>query len=100
MSDPFRFDFDSIRKAHEHNRQEWQRCASDPPMRSAEVGDRVLVNALLVNRGFEWIRLEGKVVEVADTAYRVEYADEKHCLTGGTLTEWVHRFAVTDVLGK
>lgn len=89
-----------IHKAHERNRAEWHRCAADPPMRSAEIGDHVLVNALLVNRGFEWIRLEGKVVEVADTAYAVEYIKQRHPVTGETITEWVHRFAVTDVLGK
>lgn len=88
--------FSRIDDHHAQRRAEFDKLAADPPARSAEVGDRVLLACGAIGRGFEWERVEGIVQEVADTAYRVkfkkDYDKDYHDL-------WVHRFIVTDVLG-
>lgn len=90
---------EAIRRAdqdYERRRQLFEKLSLDPP-RAADVGERVLVAASLVGRGYEWARLEAEVLEVADTAYRVRYTTYK--LAGKPVEEWVHRLVVTDVIG-
>lgn len=93
------FDFDAIERARQARRDEFEKLACEPCMKSANEGDRVLVAAGPVGRGFEWMRHEAIVLEVADTAYRVRYTDYKSIVNDGPVEEWVHRFVVTDVLG-
>lgn len=88
---------DRIDRVHDKRRQEFEKLACEPCLKSASVGDRVLVAAGPNGRGFEWERLEAVVIEVADTAYHVRYTRKE---TYPELQEaWVHRFTVTDVLG-
>ena len=91
------FDFDAIDRHHKKRRDEFEKLAMDPPAKSAEVGDRVLIAAGPVGRGFEWERLEAVVLEVADTAYQVRFTKRK-TIYGESDEDWVHRFCVTDVL--
>lgn len=89
--------FDGINRYHEKRRSEFERLACEPCIKAAEVGDRVLVSAGAAGRGFEWERLEAVVIEVADTAYKLEFIGRD--LNGKPDTGWIHKFIVTDVLG-
>lgn len=91
--------WERIYRAHAQRRAEFEKLAMDQPAKSAEVGDRVLVSAGPAGRGFEWERLEAVVLEVADTAYKVRFTNRK-TIHGDPDEDWVHRFAVTDVLAK
>lgn len=88
--------FSGIDEHHARRRAEFEKLAMDPPSRSAVVGDRVLASAGVIGHGFDWERLEGVVIEVADTAYRVRFLETS---IADSFEKWVHRFAVTDVLG-
>ena len=88
--------FGGVDDYHKKRRAEFEKLAAHPPAQSAEVGSRVLVSAGVLGMGFEWERLEGVVLEVADTAYNVRLKDKYH--DDRTKDMWVHRFAVTDVL--
>ena len=92
--------FKSIDAHHKKRADAFEKLATDPCAKSAEVGDRVLVSAGVVGRGVDWARLECVVREVADTAYKVEFLTYKKFGTNANDVDWVHRFAVTDVLGK
>jgi hypothetical protein len=89
--------FDILNKHHQQRRREFEKIACEPCMTPASVGDRVLVSAGPLGRGFEWKRIEGTVIEVADTAYRIEFGRRRY--TDEPDIEWVHKFCVTDVLG-
>lgn len=90
--------FGGVDDYHNKRKAEFEKLATDPPAQSAEVGSRVLVSAGVIGRGFEWERIEGTVIEVADTAYHVRLKDKYNA--DRTNDMWVHRFAVTDVLVK
>ena len=92
--------FERIDEYHNKREQEFEKLAIDPPARTAEVGDRVLVSAGVLGMGFEWERLEATVIEVADTAYHIRFKDKKEYGTYYSKEVWAHRFAITDVLGK
>ena len=85
---------------HKRRADAFNKLASDPCLKSAGVGDRVLVSAGVVGRGMDWARLECVVLEVADTAYKVEFLTYKAFESKDNEVDWVHRFAVTDVLAK
>jgi hypothetical protein len=86
--------FKSIERYHAKRRSEFEKLACEPCLTEASVGDRVLVSAGAAGRGFEWERLEAVVLEVADTAYKLEFVGR-----GYTDIGWIHKFIVTDVLG-
>ena len=90
--------FERIDEYHDKRKRQFEKLAADPPMASAEVGNRALVSAGVVGMGFEWERHEVVILEVADTAYRVRFKDEKEFQSDELKEMWVHRFAVTDVL--
>ena len=90
--------FKSIDDHHKRRKDEFDKLACEPCLKSANVGDRVLVSSGVVGRGFPWQRLECRVLEVADTAYKVDFVTRKTYGTNEPDIDWVHRFAVTDVL--
>ena len=89
--------FSDIDKYHEKKRKEFEKLACEPCLTPANVGDRVLVGAGPAGRGFEWQRLEAVVLEVADTAYKLNFVDR--AINGKPDIAWIHKFIVTDVLG-
>jgi hypothetical protein len=88
--------FDEALSYQERRRREFERLACDPCLTEAKVGDRVLVSAGPVSRGFEWERLEAVVMEVADTAYKLLFVGRSK--NGKDDIGWIHKFIVTDVL--
>ena len=90
--------WDSVDNHHAKRRGEFEKLACEPCLTPAKVGDRVLVGAGPAGRGFEWERLEAVVLEVADTAYRLEFVGRG--FDGTPDIAWIHKFVVTDVLGK
>lgn len=89
--------FDSVERYQNRRRDDFNKLACEPCMTPANVGDRVLVSAGPAGRGFEWQRLEAVVLEVADTAYRVNFVHRHY--DGKPDIDWIHKFIVTDVLG-
>jgi len=90
--------FKSVDDYHRKREDEFNKLVCEPCLKSANVGDRVLVSSGVVGRGFAWERLECLVMEVADTAYKVNFVTRKCYSTNEPDISWVHRFAVTDVL--
>lgn len=88
-----------IDASHKKQRDEFHKLCCEPCLTEAKVGDRVLVSGGPIGFGFEWTRFEVIVLEVADTAYHLEFVTETHPITKEKKRKWVHRFAVTDVLG-
>ncbi len=90
--------FQSADDYHEQRRRAFEKLATDPPCEEVVVGSRVLLSAFVLGMGLDGIVLEAKVLEVADTAYYVQFKDRLEFGTKKLQEEWIHRVAVTDVL--
>lgn len=88
--------FDGVERRWNQRKDEFKKLACEPCLDEVFVGSRVLLSAGVLGRGFEWERKEATVLEVASTAYFVRFAEMNH--NGEPDEQWVHRFAVTDVL--
>lgn len=98
MSEWFNFGgmFDGIHKAHEQKKAEFDKLVADQSMILPNVGDRVVVAAGPLSRGFEWIRLEAVVLEVGQSSYKVRFTKDR--FDGTPDEEWVHPALITDVI--
>lgn len=94
----FEIDWSAINRRNEKLDSEFIRLAAEPCQKLATVGDRVLVAGGLIGRGHAWVRLEGLVLETADTACRVRFVGRE--FKGEPDETWVHNVLITDVLGK
>lgn len=90
--------FEGIERHKEKMRAAFEKLAADPCKKNAEIGDRVLVSAGPIGKGFEWERLEAKVLDIADTAYKLQFIEQDP--HRDPHVGWVHRCLVTDVLAK
>lgn len=89
--------FSGVERYQNEKRDEFEKLACEPCIKEAKVGDRVLVAGGPSGRGFDWVRLEAVVLELADTAYKLHFVDRLIC--GKPDIAWIHKFIVTDVLG-
>lgn len=94
MFDDHQINRQDIRREWERKRSAFERLCVEPCMRTPKPGDRVVFAAGLIGHGFEWVRLEARVLEVGDTSVRVEFDDHYHCV------EWIHPCLITDVLSQ
>lgn len=76
---------------------EFLRLAAEPCQKTPVVGDRVLVAVGLLGMGHPWVRMEGVVLEVGDTACFVRLKDR---MLQKEEEEWVHNTLITDVLAR
>ena len=92
------FDFREIEESYKKREAEFEKLSTDPPCGEIKEGTRVLVAAGPIGMGFDWIRLEATVIEVADTAYCVQFKDQIDYNTRQPKEMWVHRNIITDIL--
>ncbi|MCK9569108.1 hypothetical protein M0R72_09215 [Candidatus Pacearchaeota archaeon] len=89
-------EFDRADKIRKDKQQQFEKLVMDQCCDIPEVGDSVIVAAGLLNRGFDWIRLEAKVLAVAPQSYKVQF--ERNHYDGSPDIEWIHPAVVTDVI--
>ena len=95
------FDEDFFKRMDENHRKredEFQRLALDPCCIIPNVGDIVVVAAGLLGMGFDYIRLEAKVLCVGQISYKVRFTNETHVITGEPTEKWIHPSLITDVI--
>jgi hypothetical protein len=83
---------------HARRDEEFRRLLVDPSATQAEVGDRVVVAAGLLGRGWQWIREEAEVIAVGETSYKVRFVETPED-DGEPTEQWIHPAIVIDVLG-
>jgi hypothetical protein len=92
-------DFGEVWRSADRHRdqqaQEFLKMLDDCCEERPSPGDRVVFAAGLVGHGFPWVRLEGVVLEVGQSSYKVEWVGR---ITNDTYTKWLHPALVTDVL--
>jgi len=65
-------------------------------LKEIKVGHRVLVAAGLLHMGLPWARKEAEVVEVAETAVKLQFLEKRYDDTYEVL--WAHRALIVEVL--
>lgn len=89
------------RISSDEKREYYEKLRVEPCLVPIKVGSRVLVaTGLLDFGGFGWVRTEGVVEEIADTAYRVRFVELQDKRDTEPWVEWVHQDLITDVLGE
>lgn len=92
----FNFDFSSIERQHNEQKQEFLKLLADPCAEFPDVGDTVVFAAGLLGHGFPWIRTEAKCIAVGSTSVKLEWG--KRYDSTEPYREWVHFALVTDVI--
>ena len=87
--------FEQINDKHQIMWEEFLRQVGGSPPPNVKVGDRVIVNAGLLNRGHLWIRIVCTVVEVAEHSCLVKHSGEHEF---DNWEEWIDLYVITDVL--
>lgn len=76
--------------------EEFLRLAKGMSDRVAKVGDRVIVAAGFLGRGWRWIREEAEIVDIGETSYKIRFAEASY--DDSVKEEWIHPALITDVL--
>ncbi len=84
--------FKRINEEKDKREFEVKRLMAEPPKESPKVGDKVIVAVGLLGHGFNWIRQECKVLEVADNSVKIKWKDSHDW------EEWIHPAFITDIL--
>jgi len=91
--------FESMKRVEEDNtkrEQEVEKLMAEPPEEMPLVGDKVIVAIGLLGYGYNWIRHECEVLEVASHSVKIKF--RRYGLD--ICEEWIHPGFITDILKK
>lgn len=88
----------NIEKSKQDKEEMFRRLCAEPCMKVPKPGDRVIIAAGLLGRGFLWVRTEAEVLQVADTSVKVRF--KSSFSQTPDVEEWIHPALITDVLSK
>jgi len=74
--------------------EEYNRLKGGGIPKNIKVGDKVIIAAGIIGRGFVWVRKQCEVIEVCDTSCLVKH---KGKYDSDNWEEWIDKFLIVDI---
>jgi len=93
--------FESMKRADENNdkrKRQIDKLMADVPKEMPKVGDKVIIASGLLGHGWDYIRREGIITEIADYTVKAKWENYPGHSTVDIREEWMHPAFIVDTL--